>query len=153
MGVLNVNEDKMSSVGKNLERLYKPIETESRPYEFFKGLAIYLEYIFSRVIPRSLFNDQMAERCKLYLEIEETEKKARKELNDVKSRLIGIIEKNNIDVKTFKRNSTWAFNDNTTILEEFESFEERRSFGSTFVSDEVELYLSDITNNLMELGL
>ena len=143
------------NITQNLERSFKVFVDQEKPFDFFKGLIQYLEYVFSIPILKKVFDKQMDERRILYKQIEDIEKKSRKELDQAKSKLLSLIKKTKIDTKTFVRHRTWPYD--ADILHELDAVENpkkegRRTVGGTFMSDDIEGYLFDIAENLLRAG-
>ena len=138
---------------QNLEHSYKTFIDRKQPFDFFKGLAEYLEYIFSVPILKKEFDKQLAERRVLYKQIEVLENKTRQELDQAKEKLFALIKKIKVDIVSFNRYQTWAFpSGETNILQEMEAYENKGALGSVFVSDEIERHLFDIAANLLKAG-
>ncbi|MEK7576146.1 MAG: hypothetical protein AAB482_00455 [Patescibacteria group bacterium] len=140
------------NIAKNLEYNYSTFINRESPFEFFKGLAAYLEYALSEPALKKVFDEQLNERRILIKEIEILEGKIRMELDEAKNTLVNIIQKNKIDIALFNRHQTRSFPDDTNILQELESFEKGDSIGSIFVSDDIEQHLFDIAANLLQAG-
>jgi len=140
------------NITQNLERSYKSFIDREQPFDFFKGLAEYLDYVFSVPELKQVFDQQLDERRVLYKQIEETERKTRQELDKAKKKLLTLIKKTGVDVASFERYLTYSINDKTALLQELEAYENRTILGSVFVSDEIERHLFDITANLLKAG-
>src|ERR1039458_10387779 len=110
------------NINQNIERYFKSFVDQERPFDFFKGLATYLDYVFSVPVLKKEFDKQLAERRVLYKEIEDAEKRTREELGQTKAKLLTLIKKTGLDIKSFVRYQTRAFNENADIIEEMDAY-------------------------------
>lgn len=138
---------------ENLERSYILFIEKEKPFDFFKGLISYLDYIFSTPILKKEFDKQLEERRVLYKQIEDLEQNIRKELHGVKVSLFNVIKKNKINPEFFKRHRTTFISDNSTnLIQEIESYEKGEVVHGIFVSDNISDCLFDITANILDAG-
>lgn len=126
---------------------------EKQRLSFCKGLAEYIDYIKKTSPYKEAFAEQINEYEKLDIKIMELEDKTLKEMIDAKNKLLKIIKKNKIDIKTFQRLQTFGFDDTTDLIEEFDMYYDgQRAVGVGFRSDSLQNYLFDIAANLLRLG-
>lgn len=64
---------------------------------FFKGLAEYLEYVFTVPELKKVLREQMEERNQLYVKVAKLEEQSLKELDEAKIKLLKLIEKLKVD--------------------------------------------------------
>lgn len=139
-------------ITQNLESIYDGFINHEQPYTFFKGLYEYLDYVFIKPDLKRVFDQQMEERTILIKQIESLEKKTRQELDQAKTKLIALIKETKVDEMSFLRYLTGSTDGKTTLLQEIEAYENRTMLRNTFVSDNIEKRLFDITANLLNAG-
>lgn len=143
----------MNQLVQNLENYHRTFINQERPLPFFNGLADYLTFVLSMPILKQIFDEQMTERRALVRQVIEAEKETRVEMDQAKKKLFTIIKKANIDVGSFERYATSPFpGDDTNILQELKSYEDKHIFSTRFISDDIRMCLFDIVANLRKLG-
>lgn len=142
----------MSAIAQHLERSFESFVDHQMPMPFFKGLAEYLEYLFTVPELKAVFREEMEERNELYRKAQKLEEKTLREIAGVKAELLQIIRKCGVDIKSFRRFNTWAIRGDLDILEEMEAHENGGIRGAGPLSRELERYLFDIAANLFGLG-
>lgn len=140
------------AVKDDLERIFQLFISREQPLAFFRGFAEYADFIFEKPQLKSIVDGQLSERRVLIRKIEDAEQQTLTEMQQAKQELVSLLKKRRLKVKELKRFQTHSFGKTTTILQELESFEKRKSFGSIFISDEIEKHLFDIAANLLGTG-
>src|SRR5690242_16466651 len=84
-----------------LERNYDSFISREQPFAFFKGLADYLDYVFTANL-KAVFDEQMEERDALYSRMQSFEDQALTEVLSAKDILLKAIKRSKIDTSEFK---------------------------------------------------
>jgi len=130
-----------------LEQKYHSLTGEKDLLYFCKSLASYIDYIESTQPFKALLEKHVAEYDKHIQDIDKIEAKVLNEMVEVRDHLFSVVKKRKLDVKTFKRYQTFAFNERTDLFEEFEGYLNGRAVGNGFASDALEHCLFDIAAN------
>jgi hypothetical protein len=140
---------------QNLERHYDLFANATSSWEFFSGLANYSSYVLKTPELRRIVGREMQKRNAMLRKRGRYENRAIQELNEVKEKLLSVIEINKIDVRGFDQASSWKPNPrgkDETILTDLKFFEEGKISISGNYSDNLEHYIFDIAANLLRLG-
>lgn len=144
----------MVNITQNLQRYFESFIENKEIFPFYKGLADYLDYVFSVPQLKNVFADEFGERNAEYQKLYELEEKSIQELKKVKSKLLSVIKKKKVDVAKFTRYATMVFpRDDMTMVDELEAYINKDGvWGGRPLSDTVEDYLFDIGANLLGVG-
>ena len=141
-----------SKVLQNLERLYKTAIDEEKPFAFYKALEAYFEAVLKEPTLKKVVDQQIKERNDIYEKIDEIEVKAQKEMRLAKDKLLSFIKKNSVNTANFFRLNTMALPPFTDIALELEAYERKEIRSSKSESNYLEVFLFDISANLLKLG-
>jgi len=143
----------MNADQQQLEKIYNNFINYEQPFDFFKGLAGYLEYIYSVPKLKSSFDKRMEERNIHYRKIEKLEEKIGQEFNDSQQKIIGLIKRKNIDTSKFQRYVSFPSGfDSNNVYKEFEDFVSGKFNTSGFRSNKIQEYLFEFAINLRKMG-
>ncbi|MDO8430176.1 MAG: hypothetical protein Q7S73_02315 [bacterium] len=146
---------------EDLERIYKSFIDDQRPFEFFKGVAEYLDYIFGVPSLRVIFTKQLEKRNAEYEQGQKLEKLAITEIRNAKHKIEKIFKKRKVDTKTLKRFETHSPLDdyNFGIMQEWEDYNSGKlkvirggHFRCNRLSDDINDLVGDMASNLYSLG-
>lgn len=146
----------MPSISQTLTDRYNAFIAKARPWDFFMGLADYLEYVLTTPSLKKVVDEQVAARDAEYQEIARLEEQSSQEFLEAWQRLTSIATKHKLDVGTFTAFTsaipTPPGQKMETIPEQMKAFEDGRLGMSGFRSDHLERFVFDMATNLLKLG-
>jgi hypothetical protein len=146
----------MATISQNLTDRYNDFIGKVRPWDFFMGLANYLEYVHATPALKKVVEEQVAIRDAEFAEIERLEEQSSNEFREAWKQLMTIVEKHKLDVSTFTAYTsaipTPPGRALETIVEQMEAYEDGRISMSGFHSDHLERFVFDVAANLTKLG-
>lgn len=142
------------SITKNLERSYNLFIEQEDSLAFFRGLAEYADYVLTISVLKDVVDSHISQRNTLYAKIEDTEKKAIEEMEQVKQKLFTIIKRKKIDASSFKRFVTHGYGNPLikNAIDDLDAYEKKEMSKSGWYSDTLEHCLFDIAVNIKVAG-
>ena len=140
-------------ISSNLERHFHSFIEETNLLNFSKGLAEYLEYVFSVPELKNVFSQQLGERNADYAKLNELAEKNLAEIKEAKTKLIKCLKKRKIYIDDLNRIFTHPHNTGRNFFEELDAFEKGDGlYSSMSLADVIDNYLFDMAVNLLNAG-
>ena len=142
----------MDTIFDNLKQIYQSFSERANLYEFFVGLADYVNYILETPDLKEIVDDVMKKKEAEYEKLAQLEEKSLQELRETKKKLLKIIKDNNINQDSLQSKVSAFPWGSAGLLNELEQFENGMVSIGGFHSDNLEPYLFDIAVGISQQG-